>query len=205
LTTAPETQVREQAAAQPAASLRLAPEAARDVRARPANRRGEYVETDEFVRFAQRIARALGQRIKVGDPETLALVAELVGTLKSAEIGAAQALNAQGFSWTEIGRAQGIAGQTAADKYAAQYVAGRPAHAGSRKSAPTTLWRDIHAATGLKVRTRKGRGGRVFTVTDPGRATFPSAAEKLAAWLAENGWTVTGTGEREAYAEDRPA
>lgn len=201
MTTAPETQVQELAATQAGDSLRLTPEGSRDVRARPTNRRGEHVETDEFVRFAQRIARALGRRIKVGDPGTLALVAELVGTLKAAEIDAAQALNAQGFSWNDIGRAQGIAGQTAYDKYATA----RPGvWAGSRKAAPTTLWRDIHAALGMKVRTRKGKPGqRVFTITEGPALSEQQATEKLAAWLAENGWAVTGSAGREVYAEDQ--
>lgn len=202
MTTAPQAPAPEHAEAQAGTSLRLTPDAARrDIRARPTNKRGQYVETDEFVKMVRRLLRAAGLRAQVGDPETLALVAQLAQTLRDIETGSAVALNEQGFSWADIGRAQGVTDVTAYQKYAL----GQAARGASRKGAPTTLWKDIHAATGLKAKTRKRPGGqRVFTITDPGDATFPGAAEKLAAWLAENGWTVTGSAGREVYAEDKP-
>lgn len=188
------------AGTQPQAESRQA-DSSRDVRARPTNKRGVYVEHDEFVKMVTRMIRAAGKRVQISDPETLALVAKLAQVLADIELDSARELNEQGFSWEAIAASQSIAMQTAYQKYALGQRAGR-----SRKGAPTTLPREVRAALGIRVKSRKARHGgeRIFTVTDPGDYDALQAAEKLAAWLAEQGWTVTSVTPGEVRAEDRP-
>jgi hypothetical protein len=90
---------------------------ARDTRAPATNKAGRFVETTEYVKFMRRVARGMGKRVGRMDPEALAELAALVDEVRQVETEAAQALNAQGFSWADIGAAQGIVGNSAWKKY----------------------------------------------------------------------------------------
>ena len=91
---------------------------ARDTRAPKTNGAGKYVETAEYVRFMRRVARGMGRRATEMDPTALAEFAGLAAELRAVETAAALALNAQGYSWADIGAAQGITGSVAWRKYA---------------------------------------------------------------------------------------
>ena len=91
---------------------------ARDTRSNPTNKAGTYVETTDYVKFMRRVARGMGKRASSMDPTALAEFSGLAAELRDAETAAALALNAQGFSWAEIGAAQGITGSVAWRKYA---------------------------------------------------------------------------------------
>lgn len=90
---------------------------ARDTRARATNKAGKYVETADYVKFVRRIARSMGRRVTQMDPEALAELSALVTELRAVENDAALALNAQGYSWEQIGAAQGIQGSPCWRKY----------------------------------------------------------------------------------------
>jgi hypothetical protein len=91
---------------------------ARDTRANPTNAAGKYHETAEYVKFMRRVARGMGRRTADMDPTALAEFSSLAAELRQVETDAALALNDQGFSWAEIGAAQGITGSVAWRKYA---------------------------------------------------------------------------------------
>lgn len=91
---------------------------ARDTRAPATNAAGRYVETTEYVKFMRRVARGMGKRAATMDPTALAEFSGLAAELRDAETAAALALNEQGYSWAEIGAAQGITGSVAWRKYA---------------------------------------------------------------------------------------
>ncbi len=89
----------------------------RDVRANKGAAHGEYVNTAAMRRFAKRGILAYAKRAGEGDIELLGDVASLHDEVDAAVGVAARALNAQGFSWAEIGDRLGMDRRSAWDKY----------------------------------------------------------------------------------------
>jgi hypothetical protein len=89
----------------------------RDARANPASQTGQYVETEKWLKMVRRLAAGAAKRVGQVDPAALAELAALVDALKTAETDAARALNDSGFSWADIGAAQGINRESAWKKY----------------------------------------------------------------------------------------
>ena len=90
---------------------------ARDVKAPATSKTGRYTETSDFMGMVKRMQRSAGKRAAAGNPEDLAELAALVDYLRDVETRSARALNEAGFSWREIGEAQGIVGNSAWKKY----------------------------------------------------------------------------------------
>ena len=83
-----------------------------------ATRPGPASHPYEFVGKVASMQASLGRKVgTMGSPEDLAALAELIDELKAVETKAALQLQEQGFSWNEIGAAQGITGQSAWKKY----------------------------------------------------------------------------------------
>jgi hypothetical protein len=89
----------------------------RDVRAPKTSKTGRYTETSDFMGMVRRMQRSAGKRVAMGNPEDLAELAALVDYLREVETTSARALNEAGFSWREIGEAQGVVGNSAWKKY----------------------------------------------------------------------------------------
>lgn len=80
-------------------------------------REKKVVELPEYVKFARRILRATGRRIQDRDIEGLAGLAELRNEIDEQMKTTAKALNAQGYSWAEIGRVLGVSKQAAQQRF----------------------------------------------------------------------------------------
>jgi hypothetical protein len=89
----------------------------RDARATARSSTGRYVETTDYLKMVRRMVKAAGDRTGQMDPESLAELAGLIDDLKDVETAAACALNDAGFSWSEIGAAQGLTKPTVFRKY----------------------------------------------------------------------------------------
>lgn len=64
------------------------------------------------------MARAFARRAGEGDLEVMSALLDSIKALEDAAGEAARALNAQGYSWAEIGREAGIKRQTAWERWA---------------------------------------------------------------------------------------
>ncbi|GAA2714034.1 hypothetical protein ACFY2R_12945 [Micromonospora olivasterospora] len=84
---------------------------------RPAQRRREVVENDEFAAFARRIIRAHGRRVATGDVEALRDLVALSSAIDDAVGQAVIGLRAFGYSWAEIGSRLGISRQAAQQRW----------------------------------------------------------------------------------------
>ncbi|MEU4383133.1 MULTISPECIES: hypothetical protein [Actinomycetes] len=84
---------------------------------RPAQRRREVVENDEFAAFTRRIIRAHGRRVATGDVEALRDLVALSANLDQAITDAVIGLRAFGYSWAEIGQRLGISRQAAQQRW----------------------------------------------------------------------------------------
>ena len=74
-------------------------------------------ESDEYGSFVRRIMRAYGRRVADRDIEGLAGLAQLQTELTAQIKDTAQALQAQGYSWAEIGRVLGVSKQAAQQRF----------------------------------------------------------------------------------------
>jgi len=79
--------------------------------------RSAQTEADKFASFVKRIIRAHGRRVADRDIEGLAGLADLRNELDAEIKKSAQALQAQGYSWAEIGRSLGVSKQAAQQRY----------------------------------------------------------------------------------------
>ncbi len=79
--------------------------------------RHALTEADKFGAFARRIMRAYGRRVADRDIEGLAGLAALRTELDVQIADTAKALQAQGYSWAEIGRTLGISKQAAQQRF----------------------------------------------------------------------------------------
>jgi hypothetical protein len=75
------------------------------------------VENPEYAAFARRVLRACARRIAAGDIESLALMAELAGTIDASIQDAVTGLRACGYSWAEIGSRLGVTRQAAQQRW----------------------------------------------------------------------------------------
>jgi hypothetical protein len=74
-------------------------------------------ESDEYGAFVRRIMRAYGRRVADRDIEGLVGLAQLQTELTAQIKDTAQALQAQGYSWAEIGRVLGVSKQAAQQRF----------------------------------------------------------------------------------------
>jgi len=74
-------------------------------------------EADKYGAFVRRIMRAYGRRVADRDIEGLAGLAGLRTELDAQIAETAKALQAQGYSWAEIGRTLGVSKQAAQQRY----------------------------------------------------------------------------------------
>jgi hypothetical protein len=79
--------------------------------------RSAMTEADKFGAFARRIMRAYGRRVADRDIEGLKGLADLQAELNVQIRDTAKALQAQGYSWAEIGRTLGITKQAAQQRF----------------------------------------------------------------------------------------
>ncbi len=88
------------------------------VAAKPARKREKkVVEMADYISFARRILRATGRRVQDRDIEGLAGLAVLQAEINDQMKETAKALNAQGYSWAEIGRVLGVSKQAAQQRF----------------------------------------------------------------------------------------
>lgn len=78
--------------------------------------RGDH---SEYVAFARRILRSLGQRMSTADPADLVELLELSRDLDAAITRAVGGLRDAGFSWSDIATAIGTTRQAAHKRWAA--------------------------------------------------------------------------------------
>lgn len=79
-------------------------------------------ETDKYGKFVRRIMRAYGRRVADLDIEGLKGLVDLRTEL-DAQIGeSARLLQAQGYSWAEIGRVLGVSKQAAQQRFGKKSV-----------------------------------------------------------------------------------
>ena len=76
-------------------------------------------ETDKYGRFVRRIMRAYGRRVADLDIEGLKGLVDLRTELDDQIRTSAQLLQAQGYSWAEIGRVLGVSKQAAQQRFGA--------------------------------------------------------------------------------------
>lgn len=81
-------------------------------------RRGEAVETTEYLAFAKRILRAAGRRVASGDEPDLADLAGLVELVDEALVVAVSGMRANGQSWPYIASGLGTTPQAARKRFA---------------------------------------------------------------------------------------
>ena len=81
------------------------------------NRTRPAVENPEYAAFARRVLRACARRIATGDIESLALMAELAGTIDASIQDVVTGLRACGYSWAEIGSRLGVTRQAAQQRW----------------------------------------------------------------------------------------
>lgn len=74
-------------------------------------------EDHEYHGMVRRMIRGYGRRVQNADPTVLAEMTKLHDDLEAAIGEAARSLNAQGFSWADIGRELGIERQNAMRRY----------------------------------------------------------------------------------------
>ncbi len=74
-------------------------------------------EADKYGAFVRRIMRAYGRRVADRDIEGLAGLASLRAELDEEIRRSAKELQAQGYSWAEIGRVLGISKQAAQQRF----------------------------------------------------------------------------------------
>jgi len=74
-------------------------------------------ENDKYGKFVRRIMRAYGRRVADLDIEGLKGLVELRAELDAQIVESAQTLQAQGYSWAEIGRVLGISKQAAQQRF----------------------------------------------------------------------------------------
>jgi hypothetical protein len=86
-------------------------------RDRNRRRRQATREAPEIATSARRLIEALGRRVADGDPDGLALLADLRATIGGAEQVAVAGLRAQGHSDAVIGRELGISKQAVAQRW----------------------------------------------------------------------------------------
>lgn len=70
-------------------------------------------------KMLERMIRAYGKRVGADDPDALAGMLALEDALSEAIESAVKALKAQGFYWTEIGKAVGLSKQAAQQRWGA--------------------------------------------------------------------------------------
>lgn len=76
------------------------------------------VETDEFLKFAQRILRAAGRRVGDGDPCDLAALVAVREEMERVEVEAVRMMREKyEYSWAMIGSELGMSRQAAQQKY----------------------------------------------------------------------------------------
>lgn len=75
------------------------------------------IENPEYSQFARRIIRAYGRRVASGDIEALSGLLAMQAAISEAAADAVAGLRADGFSWSEIGRAAGVTKQAAFDRW----------------------------------------------------------------------------------------
>lgn len=80
-------------------------------------------ETDKYGSFVRRIMRAYGRRVADLDIEGLRGLADLRAELDAQITESAQTLQAQGYSWAEIGRVLGVSKQAAQQRFGAKKAA----------------------------------------------------------------------------------
>jgi hypothetical protein len=74
-------------------------------------------ETDKYGKFVRRIMRAYGRRVADLDIEGLKGLADLQKEVEAQVRQSAITLQAQGYSWGEIGRVLGITRQAAQQRF----------------------------------------------------------------------------------------
>ncbi len=74
-------------------------------------------EADKYGAFVRRIMRAYGRRVADRDIEGLQGLATLRTELDAQIAETAKALQAQGYSWAEIGRVLGVSKQAAQQRF----------------------------------------------------------------------------------------
>lgn len=74
-------------------------------------------EADEYGAFVRRICRAYGRRVADRDIDGLAGLAQLAADVEATTQAAVTQLRAQGYSWTDVGRALNITRQAAQQRY----------------------------------------------------------------------------------------
>jgi hypothetical protein len=84
---------------------------------RPARRRRNVVENDDYAAFTRRIIAAHGRRIAEGDIEGLATLAALADDIDTALRHAVTGLRAAGFSWADIATRLEITRQAAQQRW----------------------------------------------------------------------------------------
>lgn len=77
-------------------------------------------EADEFGAFVRRIVRAYQRRVADRDIEALAGLAQLQRDVDEAVAAAVRGLQAEGYSWTEVGRVLGVSRQAAQQRWGAK-------------------------------------------------------------------------------------
>lgn len=87
-----------------------------DATATPASR-SAITEADKYGAFVRRIMRAYGRRVADRDIEGLSGLVTLRDELDVQIRDTAKALQAQGYSWAEIGRTLGISKQAAQQRF----------------------------------------------------------------------------------------
>ncbi len=79
--------------------------------------RHALTESDKYGRFVRRIMRAYGRRVADLDIEGLKGLVDLRSELDAQIKESAQQLQAQGYSWAEIGRVLGVSKQAAQQRF----------------------------------------------------------------------------------------
>ncbi len=79
--------------------------------------RHAMTEADKYGAFVRRIMRAYGRRVADRDIEGLNGLVQLRAELDAEIKASAQALQAQGYSWAEIGRTLGVSKQAAQQRF----------------------------------------------------------------------------------------
>lgn len=74
-------------------------------------------ESDQYGRFVRRIMRAYGRRVADRDIEGIRGLVDLRAELDAQICESAQRLQAQGYSWAEVGRVLGITRQAAQQRF----------------------------------------------------------------------------------------
>lgn len=73
-------------------------------------------EAPEYAAFCRRVITSLGKRAS-GDPDALALLAELEAHLTATLAEAARACHEAGWSWTDLGQTLGVSRQAARQRW----------------------------------------------------------------------------------------